>query len=106
MPSAAGIRQHNRNDSLERRKVYSGDYRGLAFERRRAERDYMSRKGLDGAGGTSEGEPPRRKPDMAFDPVAAALKQMHDDVANESVPDEFNDLLDRLAARFEERKPS
>jgi hypothetical protein len=86
--------------------VYSGDFRGLAFERRRAERDYMSRKGLgvDGAG-PDEGAR-RKRPDMAFDPVAAALRQMHDEVAKEAVPDEFNDLLDRLAARFEERKPS
>jgi hypothetical protein len=43
-----------------------------------------------------------------FDPIAAALKQMHDGVAKEPVPDEFLKLLDQLDERLAEKdaKPS
>lgn len=66
----------------------------------------MKKRALGGDGNGPDGGARRRRPDMAFDPVAAALRQMHDKVANEAIPDDFNDLLDRLAARVEERKPS
>ena len=46
--------------------------------------------------------------DPDFDPISAALRQMHDGVAKEPVPDEFLKLLDQLDERLAERdkKPS
>jgi Anti-sigma factor NepR len=46
--------------------------------------------------------------DPDFDPISAALRQMHEGVANEPVPDEFLLLLDQLDARMAEKnkKPS
>ena len=34
--------------------------------------------------------------DIGNDPIAAALKQMHDNVANEELPDDFLRLLDEI----------
>ena len=34
--------------------------------------------------------------EIGNDPIAAALKQMHDDVANEELPDDFLRLLDEI----------
>lgn len=36
----------------------------------------------------------------AFDPITAALRQMHDDFASEPIPDDFMRLLDQIDARF------
>ncbi len=46
--------------------------------------------------------------DPEFDPIAAALRQMHEGVAKEPVPDEFLKLLDQLDERLAEKdaKPS
>lgn len=46
--------------------------------------------------------------DPDFDPISAALRQMHDGVANEPVPDDFLKLLDQLEERMieKEKKPS
>ncbi len=46
--------------------------------------------------------------DPDFDPISAALRQMHNGVASEPVPDEFLLLLDQLDARMAEKnkKPS
>lgn len=43
-----------------------------------------------------------------FDPIAAALRQMHDGIASEPVPDDFLSLLDQLEERMAEKakKPS
>lgn len=41
---------------------------------------------------------------LAFDPIAAALKQMHDEVASESIPDDFLRLLDEIDERAASRK--
>ncbi len=43
-----------------------------------------------------------------FDPISAALRQMHEGVAQEAVPDEFLKLLDQLDAKMsdKEKKPS
>lgn len=41
-------------------------------------------------------------PDLAFDPIEAALRQLHATVASEEIPADFLDLLDQL----EERQPS
>ena len=39
--------------------------------------------------------------DTAFDPVAAALKQMHEAVTNEDVPDDFMRILAEIDAKIE-----
>ena len=46
--------------------------------------------------------------DSEFDPIAAALRQMHEGVAKEPVPDDFLKLLDQLDERLAEKdvKPS
>jgi hypothetical protein len=46
--------------------------------------------------------------DPDFDPISAALRQMHEGVANEAIPDEFLKLLDQLDERMagQEKKPS
>lgn len=46
--------------------------------------------------------------DADFDPISAALRQMHDGIANEAVPDDFLKLLDQLEERMAEKdaKPS
>ena len=36
--------------------------------------------------------------DPEFDSLTAALRQMHDSIANEPVPDDFLDLLDQIDA--------
>ncbi len=38
--------------------------------------------------------------ETAFDPIAAALKQMHEAVANEELPDDFLRLLDEIDAKI------
>lgn len=38
--------------------------------------------------------------DPEFDPLTAALRQMHDSIANEPVPDDFLDLLDQIDAKI------
>jgi hypothetical protein len=38
--------------------------------------------------------------DFEFDHLTAALRQMHDSVANEAIPDDFLDLLDRIDAKM------
>lgn len=44
------------------------------------------------------------EPDLAFDPIAAALRQIHDHVAAEEIPEEFLRLLDRLD-EFQTQEP-
>lgn len=41
----------------------------------------------------------RGKVGLAFDPIAAALRQMHEDVTSEAIPDDFLRLLDEIDAR-------
>jgi len=36
----------------------------------------------------------------AFDPVGAALQQLHQAVASEAVPEEFLDILDEIDAKI------
>lgn len=38
--------------------------------------------------------------DPEFDSLTAALRQMHDSIADEPVPDDFLDLLDKIEAKF------
>jgi hypothetical protein len=42
--------------------------------------------------------------DSEFDPLTAALRQMHDNIANEPVPDDFLDLLDQIDAKMSANK--
>jgi hypothetical protein len=42
--------------------------------------------------------------DPEFDSLTAALRQMHDSIANEPVPDEFLDLLDQIDAKISASK--
>ena len=41
-------------------------------------------------------KPQYQELDIGNDPIAAALKQMHDNVANEELPDDFLRLLDEI----------
>ncbi|GAA4779671.1 NepR family anti-sigma factor [Novosphingobium ginsenosidimutans] len=43
---------------------------------------------------------------MAFDPIAAALRQLHESVAAEEIPDDFLDLLDQLDDLSDADQPS
>jgi hypothetical protein len=43
---------------------------------------------------------------MAFDPVTAALRQLHQVVASEEVPEEFLRILDEIDAGIAAAKPS
>jgi len=42
--------------------------------------------------------------DSEFDPLTAALRQMHDSVANEPIPDDFLHLLDMIDAKMSASK--
>ena len=39
---------------------------------------------------------PTRVPATAFDPIAAALQQIHNKVTDETIPDDFMRLLDQF----------
>jgi hypothetical protein len=39
-----------------------------------------------------------------FDPLTAALRQMHNSIANEPIPDDFLELLDRIDAKMSASK--
>jgi Anti-sigma factor NepR len=45
-------------------------------------------------------KPGNRDEDLGSDPIAAALKQMHDAVANEELPDDFLRLLDEIDTKI------
>lgn len=42
--------------------------------------------------------------DPNFDSLTAALRQMHDNIANEPIPDDFLDLLDQIDAKMSASK--
>lgn len=42
--------------------------------------------------------------DPNFDSLTAALRQMHDSIANEPIPDDFLDLLDQIDAKMSASK--
>jgi hypothetical protein len=44
--------------------------------------------------------------ETAFDPVAAALKQLHQAVASEALPDDFLRILDEIDAKIAATKPA
>lgn len=45
-----------------------------------------------------------RQPDTAFDPVSAALQQLHQAVAAEEMPDDFLRILGEIDAKIEAAK--
>jgi len=49
-------------------------------------------------------KPGNRDEDFGGDPIAAALKQMHDAVANEELPDDFLRLLDEIDSKIAAKK--
>ena len=49
-------------------------------------------------------KPVNHDEDMGQDPIAAALKQMHDAVASEALPDDFLKLLDDIDAKIAAKK--
>ncbi len=57
--------------------------------------------------GKTPGKAFENKVDPAFDPITAALRQMHDEVASEPIPDDFMRLMDEIDARASSsKKPS
>lgn len=48
----------------------------------------------------------KAQPDLAFDPIEAALRQIHDSIASEEIPDDFLRLLEQLDALETKRGPS
>jgi Anti-sigma factor NepR len=42
--------------------------------------------------------------DLGSDPIAAALKQMHDAVSSEALPDDFLRLLDEIDSKIASKK--
>lgn len=41
-----------------------------------------------------------RQSDTAFDPISAALQQLHHAVASEALPDDFLKILDEIDAKI------
>lgn len=62
--------------------------------------DELGKKRSAGKGGRSESlAEADHMPDLAFDPIEAALRQLHASVASEEIPDDFMRLLDQLDDR-------
>ncbi len=49
-------------------------------------------------------KPGNHDEDINNDPIAAALKQMHDAVASEALPDDFLRLLDEIDSKIAAKK--
>ena len=49
-------------------------------------------------------KPGNHDDDLNSDPIAAALKQMHDAVASEELPDDFLRLLDEIDTKIAAKK--
>ncbi len=49
-------------------------------------------------------KPGNQDDDLSSDPIAAALKQMHDAVINEELPDDFLRLLDEIDIKIAAKK--
>jgi hypothetical protein len=49
-------------------------------------------------------KPGNHEEDVGSDPIAAALKQMHDAVASEELPDDFLRLLDEIDTKIAAKK--
>lgn len=57
-------------------------------------------------GGRKTSKPKQSSPEMAFDPIEAALRQIHERVAEEKIPDAFLRLLEQLDDEPKKRKSS
>ena len=53
---------------------------------------------------TKANKPGYHNHDIDYDPIAAALKQMHDAVTNEELPDDFLRLLDEIDTKIASKK--
>lgn len=67
----------------------------LAIQMQEPEYDLMSGDKAKAKKGTAQ-----NRTDPSFDPITAALRQLHDDVASEPIPDDFMRLLDQIDARI------
>ncbi len=56
--------------------------------------------------GDGQSRPTAVDADQCFDPITAALRQMHDDIANEPIPADFLALLDQIDAKMTALKKS
>lgn len=45
-------------------------------------------------------------PELAFDPIDAALREIHNKIAAEKIPDDFLRLLEQLDEKSAKRSPS
>ena len=72
---------------------------GLAIQMQKPEYDLMSGDEAKAKKGTVQ-----NKTDPSIDPITAALRQLHDDVASEPIPDDFMRLLDQIDARISSTK--
>jgi hypothetical protein len=58
-------------------------------------------------GGRKTSQTPKKTPpDLAFDPIGAALRQIHERVAEEKIPDAFLHLLEQLDDEPKKRRSS
>jgi hypothetical protein len=53
---------------------------------------------------SNRGEIGMRGVNSQLDPITAALRQMHDDIAKEPIPADFMDLLDKIDKKMSARK--
>lgn len=72
---------------------------GLAIQIQKPEYDLMSGDKAKAKKGTAQ-----NRTEPSFDPITAALRQLHDDVASEPIPDDFMRLLDQIDARISSTK--
>lgn len=49
-------------------------------------------------------KPSNQDEDLSNDPISAALKQLHDAVVNEELPDDFLRLLDEIDSKITAKK--
>lgn len=58
----------------------------------------MTRRSKDVQLTAASNPKPQRPPATAFDPIAAALQQIHSEVTGQQIPDDFMRLLDQFDA--------
>lgn len=91
-----GFREERRQDNLVRNSLSTaarGNDAQMSEDKNRKQDEAAEERTPDG----KDEDVPRG--DMAFDPVEAALRQLHDRIAAEDIPDDFLRLLDQLDDR-------
>jgi Anti-sigma factor NepR len=73
----------------------------IATERRVIE---LERQAMGELKGGRRGATVKASTDGALDPVTAALRQMHDEIASEPIPEDFLALLDKIDAKMSATK--